>query len=89
VDYAFGTIKFFKKRTTGDLGDFGVAPADPKSDWGPGKVPASGALPSTDKQPSWWTKKPVEGPKERSVVASWDCCDADAAKHTYDLTVKP
>jgi hypothetical protein len=88
-DIAAGTVKFFTKSTTGDLGDFGTAPADPKSPWGPGKVPNSGALPSTSSEPSWWGNAPVEGPAERGVWASWDCCDADKSKHTYTLTAKP
>jgi hypothetical protein len=86
---AAGTIKFFTKSTTGDLGDFGKAPTDPKSPWGPGKVPISGALPSTSSSPSWWSSGPTEGPASRGVWASWDCCDADPAKQTHDLTVKP
>ena len=86
---AFGTLKFFAQSTTGDLGDFGVAPADPASAWGPGKVPTSGALPSTPSQPSWWGNAPVEGPAQRSALGQWNCCDADPAKNTYDLKVQP
>jgi len=88
-DFARGEVKFFKKSTTGDLGDFGVAPADPKSAWGPGKVSASGDLPSTPSEPSWWSGTPDEGPAKRSVEATWNCCDADSAKHTYDLVALP
>lgn len=88
-DTAMGTIKFFTKTTTGDLGDFGTAPADPKSPWGPGKVTTSGALPSTPTEPSWWGGAAVEGPTNRNVWASWNCCDADTKKHSFDLTVKP
>jgi hypothetical protein len=88
-DIAAGTIKFFKKSTTGDLGDFAKAPADPASAWGPGKVPNSGALPSTPSKPSWWSNTPIEGPAEREVLAQWNCCDTDKSKHTYNLTVKP
>lgn len=89
MDIATGEIKFFTKKTTGDLGDFGKAPADPKSPWGPGKVPNSGALPSTPTEPSWWSGASVEGPATRGVWASWNCCDADKTKHSYDLTAKP
>jgi hypothetical protein len=84
-----GEVKFFKKSTTGDLGDFGTAPADPHSDWGPGKVPSAGALPSTAKKPSWWDTTPVEGPASRRATSKWDCCDADASKHTNDVTAEP
>jgi hypothetical protein len=88
-DMALGTVKFFTKATTGDLGDFGQAPADPKSAWGPGKVPTSGALPSTPSEPSWWSGAAVEGPANRQAQASWNCCDADKAKQTFDLSAKP
>ncbi|HKQ05867.1 MAG TPA: DUF4157 domain-containing protein [Blastocatellia bacterium] len=84
-----GTVKFFTKSTTGDLGRDNIAPADPKSAWGPGKVPISGALPSTPTEPSWWSSAPVEGPKERGVWSSWNCCDADSKKHYYELKSKP
>ena len=57
--------------------------------WGPGMVPTSGPLPSTASRPSWWSKPPIEGPAVRSVLASWNCCDADQAKHTFDLEAKP
>lgn len=87
--FAGGTVKFFTKSITGDLGDFNKAPADPKSTWGPGKVPISGALPSTPSEPSWWSGTPTEGPAQRSVDSVWNCCDADAKKHTFDLTTKP
>ena len=89
TDFADGEVKFFKQSTTGDLGDFGVAPADPKSAWGPGKVAASGALPSTPSEPSWWSGSADEGPAKRSVWANWNCCDADPTKRTYDLTATP
>lgn len=89
MDIAAGTIKFFSTKTTGDLGDFGKAPADPKSPWGPGKVSTSGALPSTPSEPSWWGGASVEGPADRGVWASWNCCDADKTKHSSDLKTKP
>jgi hypothetical protein len=84
-----GEIKFFGKDKTGDLGDFEKAPADPKSDWGPGKVPISGALPSTAKKPKWWDDTPIEGPVDRSATSVWECCDPDPKKHTSTVTVKP
>jgi hypothetical protein len=87
--FANGEVKFFKQSTTGDLGDFGVAPADPKSAWGPGKVKTSGALPSTPSEPSWWSGTPDEGPATRSVSSDWNCCDSDPSKQTYNLTVTP
>jgi hypothetical protein len=84
-----GVVKFFGKDVTGDLGDFGKAPADKKSEWGPGKVPTSGALPSTPKKPTWWDTKPIEGPANRVATSVWNCCDADSKKHTSTLTAKP
>ncbi len=81
-----GTLKFFPKSKTGDLGDFGVAPADPASAWGPGKVPTSGALPSTPTKPSWWDDTPGEGPVVRFAESRWNCCGADASKHTSTVT---
>jgi hypothetical protein len=88
---SLGTLKFFKKSTTGDLGDFGVAPAGATSTtkWGPGKVATSGALPSTATKPSWWDNAPVEGPVDREATSVWDCCDADATKRTSTVTAKP
>lgn len=88
-DIATGTVKFFKASTTGDLGDFGKAPADPKSAWGPGKVPGSGGLPSTPTEPAWWSGAPDEGPAERGVWSWWNCCDPDKNKYTFDLIAKP
>jgi hypothetical protein len=89
VDFANGEVKFFKQSITGDLGDFGAPSSDPKSAWGPGKVPASGALPSTGSEPSWWSGAPDEGPAKRSVWADWNCCDADPKKQSYNLTATP
>jgi len=86
---SLGTLKFFKKSTTGDLGDFGVAPASSSSAWGPGKVSTSGALPSTPTKPSWWDGTPVEGPVDREATSVWNCCDSDASKHTSTVTAKP
>jgi hypothetical protein len=89
IQMSAGTVKFFAKSTTGDLGDFGKAPAAGTSVWGPGKVPTSGALPSTPKKPPWWDKTPVEGPADRLATSQWDCCDADATKHTNSVTATP
>ncbi|MEV0293903.1 DUF4157 domain-containing protein [Nocardia sp. NPDC050710] len=88
-DVAVGTVKFFTKAVTGDLGDFNVAPADPSSAWGPGKVRTSGALPSTPTEPSWWSKKPTEGPATRSASSEWDCCGTDASKHMSTVKATP
>ena len=73
-----GEVKFFGKSKTGDLGDFDVAPADASSAWGPGKVPTSGALPSTPTQPSWWEDASPEKTAVRQALSEWDCCGADA-----------
>jgi uncharacterized protein DUF4157 len=87
-----GTVKFFTKSTTGDLdtnwtqrvpGLWGcVSPREPL-------VPESGDIPSTYNQPTWWNNPPVEGPKQRSVSVSWNCCDPDETKHTFDATATP
>jgi hypothetical protein len=89
VYFANGEVKFFLQSTTGDLGDFGVASSDPASAWGPGRVATSGALPSTASQPSWWSGAPAEGPAKRSIWSTWNCCDADPKKNSYDLKVTP
>ncbi len=88
-DVANGTIKFFGRSVTGDLGNFNTAPADPKSPWGPGKVPDSVSLPSTPTEPSWWSKSPIDGPATRSVQSTWNCCDPDKKKYTHNLKVEP
>ena len=72
-----------------DLGDFNVASSDPASAWGPGRVPTSGRLPSTAAKPPWWDDAPVEGPAIREARSEWNCCDADAAKHTTRVTAYP
>lgn len=84
-----GTVKFFGKSTTGDLGKDSVAPADPASTWGPGKVPTSGALPSTPTKPAWWDNTPIEGPAVRQARSEWNCCDPDEKKHTSRVTAYP
>lgn len=75
TDSVFGTLKFFLKSTTGDLGDFGVAPST-SNGWGPGLVSTSGALPSTATEPSWWSTAPVEGTASRNATSQWDCCSS-------------
>jgi hypothetical protein len=84
-----GTVKFFKRSVTGDLGSDGVAPAGGANpDWGPGRAPPSASLPSTQSQPSWWNR-PEEGPAVRRVDADWDCCSADAAQQRSTITAVP
>ena len=84
-----GTIKFFKKSITGDLGTDGIPPAGGANPgWGPGNAPPSGALPSTLTMPSWWGNS-HEGPMTREARSVWDCCDADPAKHTNSVTATP
>ena len=80
-----GNIKFFLRTTTGDLGDFGSAPAAPGSAWGPGREPMSGALPSTTAQPSWWNNAPADGPAMRWASSWWNCCgDPATARNEID-----
>ncbi|MEM1255782.1 MAG: DUF4157 domain-containing protein [Cyanobacteria bacterium P01_H01_bin.21] len=77
---ALGTVKFFSKTTTGDLGDFGKAPQVGGSGWAPGKEPQSGALPSTHTKPGWWYNE-IEGPTFRYAGSRWNCC-GDEEAHT-------
>ena len=76
---SLGTVKFFLRSVTGDLGGFGVAPAAAGSSWGPGKAPPSGALPSTQSEPSWWNTTPAEGPARRWASSWWNCCGEESA----------
>jgi len=85
----FGTIKFFAKSVTGDLGDFGKKSGDKSSDWSPGKEPQSGALPSTKTKPKWWDGTPLEGPAFRSAKAVWNCCSNKPSEHTNVVTRIP
>jgi hypothetical protein len=71
---AVGTIKFFCKVTTGDLGDVNTPSTDPNSKWAPGKAPTSGALPSTTDKPTWWDNAPTAGPATRKASMDWCCC---------------
>jgi hypothetical protein len=89
VQASDGSVKFFGISTTGDLGKDGVAPADPTSKWGPGRVPTSGALPSTATKPAWWDGAAIEGPEVRQAKSEWNCCGADASKHTSRVTAYP
>ena len=81
---AVGSVKFFPRTTTGDLGGFGTAPGDPSSAWGPGKAPPSGALPSTTTEPAWWKDPPTEGPATRWASSWWNCCPAGPARNDVD-----
>ena len=83
---SFGTIKFFLKSTTGDLGGYMTPPKSKDSAWGPGKVPESGKMPSTPNEPAWWNSTPVEGPETRYATSQWDCCTDPA---TNNVTAFP
>ncbi len=72
---ATGTIKFFKKSVTGNLGSL---TAD--GDWKRGGEPQSGVLPSTHTEPSWWSGTPAEGPAGRSAQSAWSCCGDPSAQ---------
>jgi hypothetical protein len=85
---ALGTIKFFEKSATGDLGSMGTPSSDPGSDWAPGKAPPSGDQPSTWSEPSWWKNTPTEGPAQRWASAWWNCC-GDAATARNEIDSKP
>ena len=69
---AKGTIKFFGRGLTGNLGDLGVAGT--AAGWAPGGEPQSGVLPSTHNRPGWWGRAPREGPAQRLAMAKWNCC---------------
>jgi hypothetical protein len=62
-----GTVKFFPRSVTGDLGPR----VDPLS---VRKVPPSGDLPFMRTQPSWWNTAPTEGPASRWALSWWNCC---------------
>ncbi len=83
---ASGEIKFFKRSVTGDLGTPKKAGADP--DWGPGKEPRSGTLPSTHTEPSWWSGAPEEGPASRLVQSRWNCCGPDSDQYS-EVVISP
>ena len=86
-----GTVKFFPVSTTGDLNSLWKAR---EGRWGclfspVGEVPEAGDAPSTYTKPTWWDQPSVEGPNQRSVSGSWNCCDADEAKHATDVKAHP
>ncbi|MGW8374957.1 DUF4157 domain-containing protein [Streptomyces sp. ODS28] len=90
VQISTGTLAYFPRSVTGDLGDFNRAPADPKSPWRPGLGPGSGSLPSTLTRPAWWdTVAPLEGPADREASSRWNCCDPDPAKRTSTVQSRP
>jgi RHS repeat-associated protein len=76
-----GTIKFFCRTTTGDLGGLSRQPLIPNGGWryDPLLSP-SGKLPSTETQPPWWADlpppwaAPIESPATRWSSATWNCC---------------
>jgi hypothetical protein len=84
---SLGTVKFFLRSTTGDLGSYKAAPATPGSSWGPGRAPSSGALPSTLTQPSWWNNS-TEGPVRRWASSWWNCC-GDESSHFNQVDSHP
>jgi len=59
-----GTVKFFCKEVTGDLGGYRVPPDVIDSlkspGWGPGVVAEAGGLTSSHHQPKWWLTEAVE-----------------------------
>jgi len=88
VQATLGTVKFFLRSVTGDLGRDGVPPASPGSSWGPGNAPASQSLPSTLTQPSWWNDTPTEGPARRWASSWWNCC-GDASSNFSRIDSNP
>jgi hypothetical protein len=85
---SLGTVKFFPKSVTGDLGRDGVAPAAAGSAWGPGKAPPSQSLPSTLTKPSWWDGSATEGPANRWASSWWNCC-GDRASNFSKIDANP
>ena len=78
LQVSLGTVKFFGRDTTGDLGKEDVLSSDAAiaSDWKPGTkggVPQAGWLPSTRSEPSWWGS-PMDGPASRWANSWWSCC---------------
>ena len=76
---SLGTVKFFLKTTTGDLGDVGRNPTTVDSrnkGWSTTAVPMSGGQPALKgpTAPPWWNDPPVEGPATREAGADWQCC---------------
>jgi hypothetical protein len=85
---SLGTIKFFPRSVTGDLGRDGVAPSTPGSPWGPGNAPPSQSLPSSLTQPAWWNATPTEGPARRWASSWWNCCGPEAS-HFSKIDASP
>jgi RHS repeat-associated protein len=78
-----GTVKFYCKYTTGDLGGIQRPPTDPPEPkwlldlglgWGPYQAALSGGLPGTLVKPIWWDSPSVEGPAYRWASSYWNCC---------------
>jgi hypothetical protein len=83
-----GTVKFFTKTATGDLGGFGTKPQSGSSGWLPGNaggVAEAGILPTTTATPAWWASEAVEGPVRRLASSFWDCCTTDASSPFHGL----
>ena len=80
-----GSIKFFCKDKTGDLGAKADDPNDPT--WG--RFEETGGLPSTKRRPSWWDAPADEGPAFRIVEADWDCCTGCARSPSWNVTSSP
>jgi len=90
---SLGTVKFFGKDTTGDLGREDVVSSDATiaANWKPGTkggVAKSGWLPSTRSQPSWWNTS-LDGPTTRWANSWWNCCGDDASKHWSESDALP
>jgi hypothetical protein len=86
-----GTIKFFYKSTTGNLGDTGQSPVvtpDENSGFGfANQAGKSGRVFSTVKEPTWWKEMSANGEKtgSRTVIRKWDNCTLNE----LDITPAP
>jgi hypothetical protein len=92
LQVSLGTVKFFGRDTTGDLGKEDVLSSDATiaSNWKPGTkggVPQAGWLPSTRSEPSWWGS-PLDGPASRWANSWWNCC-GEASKHWSESDAIP
>jgi len=72
-----GEVRFYCQDTTGFLG----TPGNYDGLWDPGKVYTKGQcngtpgnVNSTDWEPVWWNRPPIEGSNFRFGAASWTCC---------------
>jgi len=80
-----GTVKFFCKSVTGNLGAKNQPPPTPIGGWGIPRRSPAGGLPMTQTKPSWWDNTPEEGPAYHRTWASWDCCcDPPVNEQTYE-----